>query len=141
MRKVVSNWISKYEGYPSTSGTTTSCVILRSLDSKLIYIANVGDSQVVMDKASCDETKRTAEVITKNHKPEDMEEARRIEALGGTLVKQKSGTTRVVWKRQTDPQGCSSTCKKPCIESIPVSTKLTLKTCVNIAGFSVSINE
>ena len=121
MREVVSDWISKYDGYPSTSGTTASCIILRSLDSRLIYIANVGDSQVVMGKASsnCGETKLTAEVITKNHTPDDKEEARRIEQLGGTLVKQTDGTTRVAWKRKRDPEGCSNACKKHCIESIP----------------------
>jgi len=122
MCKVVSNWILKYDGYLSTSGTTASCIILRSLDSRLIYIANVGDSQVIMGRASsinCDETKFTAEVITKNHKPDDKEEARCIEELGGTLVKQKNGTTRVAWKRKRDPEGCSNTFKKHCIESIP----------------------
>jgi len=121
MRTAVSNWISKYDGYPSTSGTTASCIILRSLDSRLMYIANVGDSQVVMGKASgsCGESKLIAEVITKNHKPDDKEEARRIEELGGTLVKQINGTTRVAWQRKRDPEGCSNACKKHCFESIP----------------------
>jgi len=46
---------------------------------------------------NCEKTKFTAEVITKNHKPDDKEETRRIEELGGTMVKQKNGTTTVAW--------------------------------------------
>ena len=54
-------------GDNSTSGTTISCAIIHR---DILYITNVGDFTVVLGKAN-PKYEELAEVITRNHKPED----------------------------------------------------------------------
>ena len=70
-----------------------------------MYIANVGDSTIVLGKANpkygeAGEPEVIAEVITRDHKPEDKKEKRRIEALGGSVSLSNKGVMRVVWERK-----------------------------------------
>uniref|UniRef100_W5K218 Protein phosphatase, Mg2+/Mn2+ dependent, 1Da n=1 Tax=Astyanax mexicanus TaxID=7994 RepID=W5K218_ASTMX len=81
---------------PSTSGTTASVVVIRR---DRLYVAHVGDSAVVLGvQDDPDEETIRAEEITQDHKPELPKERKRIEGLGGSVIK-KSGVNRVVWKR------------------------------------------
>ena len=64
-----------------------------------MYIANVGDSTIVLGKANpkygeAGEPEVIAEVITRDHKPEDKKEKRRIEALGGAVSLSNKGVMR-----------------------------------------------
>ncbi|XP_065892887.1 protein phosphatase 1D-like [Dysidea avara] len=87
-------WKKTKYGEPSTAGTTVACAII---ESYRIFIANVGDSTVVLGKSNLNdrEPKILAEIITRDHKPGDEEERRRIEALGGSVL-----NMRVVWERK-----------------------------------------
>ncbi|KAI4896649.1 hypothetical protein NFI96_029907 [Prochilodus magdalenae] len=96
MWKKLPEWPRTATGLPSTSGTTASVVVIRR---DRMYVAHVGDSAVVLGVQDDpdDETIR-AEEITQDHKPELPKERKRIEGLGGSVIK-KSGVNRVVWKR------------------------------------------
>lgn len=94
MTRVVDTWPKRKDGFHSTSGTTATIVILR--DGKL-YVAHVGDSAAVL---SCKKDKEfEAKELTRDHKPEDVNEKARIESLGGKVVVSNTGVHRVVWKR------------------------------------------
>ncbi|KAM6946063.1 protein phosphatase, Mg2+/Mn2+ dependent, 1Db [Aplochiton taeniatus] len=96
MWKKLPEWPKTLTGLPSTSGTTASVVVIRG---DRMYVAHVGDSAVVLgvqDDPS-DQFIRAVEV-TQDHKPELPKERKRIEGLGGSVIK-KSGVNRVVWKR------------------------------------------
>lgn len=58
----------------------TANVILFSPDYKKIYVANAGDSRCVMGKAG------KAVALSFDHKPDNEEEKRRIEAAGSQIV-------------------------------------------------------
>ncbi|XP_017347046.1 protein phosphatase, Mg2+/Mn2+ dependent, 1Da [Ictalurus punctatus] len=96
MWKKLPEWPRTATGLPSTSGTTASVVVIRR---DRVYVAHVGDSAVVLgvQDSPADEVLR-AEEITQDHKPELPKERKRIEGLGGSVIK-KSGVNRVVWKR------------------------------------------
>ncbi|KAI5098944.1 protein phosphatase 1D [Silurus meridionalis] len=96
MWKKLPEWPRTATGLPSTSGTTASVVVIRR---DRVYVAHVGDSAVVLgvQDSPNDEVLR-AEEITQDHKPELPKERKRIEGLGGSVIK-KSGVNRVVWKR------------------------------------------
>ena len=88
-----------------------------------MYIANVGDSTVVLGKANPKygepgEPEIVAEVITRDHKPEDKKEKRRIEALGGNVSMSNKGVMRVVWERKR-PATTSKTGEKYQVDKIP----------------------
>ena len=88
-----------------------------------MYIANVGDSTVVLGKANPNygepgEPEMVAEVITRDHKPEDKKEKRRIEALGGNVLMSNKGVMRVVWERKR-PVTTSKTGEKYQVDKIP----------------------
>jgi len=88
-----------------------------------MYIANVGDSTVVLGKANPNygelgEPEIVAEVITRDHKPEDKKERRRIEALGGNVLMSNKGVMRVVWERKR-PATTSKTVEKYQVDKIP----------------------
>ncbi|TSN39294.1 Protein phosphatase 1D [Bagarius yarrelli] len=96
MWKKLPEWPRTATGLPSTSGTTASVVVIRR---DRVYVAHVGDSAVVLgvqDSPSVEVLR--AEEITQDHKPELPKERKRIEGLGGSVIK-KSGVNRVVWKR------------------------------------------
>lgn len=94
MSRVIDTWPKRKDGFHSTSGTTATIVILR--DNRL-YVAHVGDSAAVV---SCkNDTQYEARELTRDHKPEDLEEKARIESLGGKVVTSNTGVHRVVWKR------------------------------------------
>uniref|UniRef100_A0A8C6WK83 Protein phosphatase, Mg2+/Mn2+ dependent 1D n=1 Tax=Neogobius melanostomus TaxID=47308 RepID=A0A8C6WK83_9GOBI len=96
MWKKLPEWPKTLTGLPSTSGTTASVVVIRG---DRMYVAHVGDSAVVLgvqDDPSVPFV-RAAE-LTQDHKPELPRERKRIEGLGGSVIK-KSGVNRVVWKR------------------------------------------
>ncbi|XP_045171809.2 uncharacterized protein LOC123533902 [Mercenaria mercenaria] len=105
MWKEVDKWPRTASGLPSTAGTTASICIIKN--SKL-YIGHVGDSAIVL---GCNESKSDkivrpkAKLLTKEHKPDDPDELKRIELSGGQVVA-KSGVQRVVWNRpRTDHRG------------------------------------
>ncbi|XP_066534553.1 protein phosphatase, Mg2+/Mn2+ dependent, 1Da [Hoplias malabaricus] len=96
MWKKLPEWPRTATGLPSTSGTTASVVVIRR---DRLYVAHVGDSAVVLGvQDDPDEETIRAEEITQDHKPELPKERKRIEGLGGSVIK-KSGVNRVVWKR------------------------------------------
>nr|XP_002127750.1 protein phosphatase 1D isoform X1 [Ciona intestinalis] len=93
-------WPKTGLGHPSTAGTTASLVIIRG---NLMYVANVGDSMIVMGSRDvCDKSvikpKFIAKDLTIDHKPELYKERSRIERCGGCVMN-KAGVNRVVWSR------------------------------------------
>ncbi|KAL4224231.1 Protein phosphatase 1D [Mactra antiquata] len=105
MWKEVDKWPRTASGLPSTAGTTASICIIKN--SKL-YIGHVGDSAIAL---GCNDSKTDkivrpkARFLTKEHKPDDPDELKRIENSGGQVVA-KSGVQRVVWNRpRTDHRG------------------------------------
>lgn len=92
-------WPKTYNGHPSTAGTTVSLVLIRG---NKMYIANVGDSMVVLGTREY-RFKNNARAframeLTVDHKPELPEERKRIEHCGGCVMN-KAGVNRVVWNR------------------------------------------
>ncbi|KAL5477120.1 hypothetical protein EMCRGX_G023866 [Ephydatia muelleri] len=95
-------WKPNKMGDPSTAGTTASAVIFRQ---DKIFVANVGDSTAVLAVNNPyghmpEEPAVLAQVLTKDHKPDDPSETQLIESLGGHVVMSKKGVPRVVWERQ-----------------------------------------
>lgn len=92
-------WPKTAHGHPSTAGTTASLVIIRG---NRMYVANVGDSMIVMGSRDHNENdpyrSYVASDLTIDHKPELIQEKRRIERCGGCVMN-KSGVNRVVWSR------------------------------------------
>ncbi|XP_052801002.1 uncharacterized protein LOC128231825 [Mya arenaria] len=99
MWKEVDKWPKTGSGLPSTAGTTASIAIIKN--SKL-YIGHVGDSAIIIGRNQPKKEKhvgvRSAQMLTKDHKPDDPTELARIESSGGQVVA-KSGVQRVVWNR------------------------------------------
>ena len=89
-----------------------------------MYIANVGDSTIILGKSNPkfrenSEPEVVAEVITRDHKPEDEKEKRRIEALGGNVLLSKKGVMRVVWERKRQVQAETRTGESYQVDKIP----------------------
>ncbi|XP_064102665.1 uncharacterized protein LOC135212824 [Macrobrachium nipponense] len=87
-------WPRTASGWPSTSGTTASVAFIRR---QKIYIGHVGDSGIVL---GCEEPNGVwrGEALTRDHKPENIQEKSRITECGGKVIN-KSGVPRVVWNR------------------------------------------
>ncbi|XP_065891613.1 protein phosphatase 1D-like [Dysidea avara] len=68
MWKVRDLWKKTKYGEPSIAGTTVACAII---ESYRVFIANVGDSTVVLGKSNLNdrEPKILAEIITRDHSP------------------------------------------------------------------------
>uniref|UniRef100_A0A6P7GT77 Protein phosphatase 1D n=1 Tax=Diabrotica virgifera virgifera TaxID=50390 RepID=A0A6P7GT77_DIAVI len=88
-------WPRTASGLPSTAGTTASIAFIRR---GKIYIGHVGDSGIILgyQEPGCSEWK--AKPLTRDHKPENLDEMSRIKSCGGKVVS-KSGVPRVVWNR------------------------------------------
>ncbi|KAF7286640.1 hypothetical protein GWI33_004673 [Rhynchophorus ferrugineus] len=90
-----SKWPRTNSGLPSTAGTTASVAFIRR---GKIYIGHVGDSGIILGYQEPGSSEWKARPLTKDHKPENAEEMKRIESCGGKVVS-KSGVPRVVWNR------------------------------------------
>lgn len=82
-------WKRTKRGDLSTSGTTIACAIIEA-EKKRMFIANVGDSMVVLGRVNLKSRQAKkpymdAVVLTKQHHLEDREERKRIESLGGII--------------------------------------------------------
>ncbi|CAF3053624.1 unnamed protein product [Rotaria sp. Silwood2] len=92
----VEKWTKTSSGLTSTSGCTASVVFVRG---NKLYIGHVGDSSIVIGEGEtlykCWKANRT----TRDHKPEDPLELKRIRESGGNVLC-KAGVHRVVWNRQ-----------------------------------------
>lgn len=88
-------WPRTASGLPSTAGTTASIAFIRR---GKIYIGHVGDSGIILgyQEPGCPDWK--AKPLTRDHKPENVDEMNRIKSCGGKVVS-KSGVPRVVWNR------------------------------------------
>lgn len=95
MFRIVDTWPKRKDGLNSTSGTTATIAIIRG---NKLYIAHVGDSAAVIATKNDDSEVYCSKDLTKDHKPESLEEKSRIEALGGRVAS-TNGVPRVVWKR------------------------------------------
>jgi len=96
MWKELEKWPKTPSGLPSTAGTTASIAFIRR---GKIYIGHVGDSAIVLgtqDPINPDIWR--SELLTRDHKPESIEESTRIHQCGGKVIC-KSGVPRVVWNR------------------------------------------
>ena len=60
-----------------------------------------------------------AEVVTRDHKPEDKEEKERIERLGGSVSMSNKGVMRVVWVRKRPVQTKTRTMESCQVDRIP----------------------
>ncbi|PSN41293.1 Protein phosphatase 1D [Blattella germanica] len=89
------SWPKTASGLPSTSGTTASIAFIRK---GKIYIGHVGDSSIVLGYQEEGETTWKGRPLTRDHKPESVDETARITQSGGKVVS-KSGVPRVVWNR------------------------------------------
>ena len=95
-------WPATASGLPSTSGTTATVLFIKKSKA---YVGHVGDSGLVIGytkgmtgKLSTLHTPWYGKKLTRDHKPEDPIELKRIENLGGSVMT-KSGVNRVVWNR------------------------------------------
>lgn len=89
-----------------------------------MYVANVGDSTVVLGKTNPyygepGEPEVIAEVVTRDHKPEDKKEKKRIEKLGGSVSMSNKGVMRVVWVRKRPVQTKTRTTESCQVDRIP----------------------
>lgn len=96
----LSNWPKTASGLPSTSGSTATVLFIRKSKA---YVGHVGDSGLLIGYSkSSNEFKNPtpwqARKLTRDHKPEDPVELKRIESMGGSVAI-KSGVNRVVWNR------------------------------------------
>lgn len=96
------NWPKTPSGLPSTSGSTATVLFIKKSKA---YVGHVGDSGLVIgynkngsSSYSQSLSNWTAKKLTKDHKPEDPTELKRIEDSGGSVVS-KGGINRVVWNR------------------------------------------
>ena len=93
---IVEKWPKTNSGLPSTAGTTASIAFIRR---GKIYIGHVGDSAIILGYQDQDNPDIwRAEPLTRDHKPESLEERERITQCGGKVIC-KSGVPRVVWNR------------------------------------------
>lgn len=102
MWKELPNWPKTASGLPSTSGTTATVLFIKKNKA---YVGHVGDSGIVIGytKSPTDSTTGLntpwyGRKLTRDHKPEDPIELRRIQNSGGSVMS-KSGVNRVVWNR------------------------------------------
>lgn len=97
------NWPKTPSGLPSTSGTTATVLFIKK---NRAYVGHVGDSGLVIGYTKQMTTNRQTSLasqwygkkLTRDHKPEDPVELKRIESLGGAVMS-KSGVNRVVWNK------------------------------------------
>jgi protein phosphatase 1D len=91
------SWPRTASGLPSTSGTTATVVFIKG---SRVYVGHVGDSGLAVGMRSRRGGGETWEgrKMTRDHKPEDPIELKRILGVGGD-VQLKSGVNRVVWNR------------------------------------------
>ncbi|CAF2203928.1 unnamed protein product [Rotaria magnacalcarata] len=92
----VEKWTKTSSGLTSTSGCTASVVFVRG---NKLYIGHVGDSSIVIGEGGTLYKCWKANRITRDHKPEDPLELKRIRESGGNVLC-KAGVHRVVWNRQ-----------------------------------------
>merc|ERR1719510_2504312 len=96
MWKELEKWPKTASGLPSTAGTTASIAFIRR---GKIYVGHVGDSAIILGTQGPDNPDIwRAEPLTRDHKPESLEESERITQCGGKVIC-KSGVPRVVWNR------------------------------------------
>jgi len=96
MWKELEKWPKTASGLPSTAGTTASIAFIRR---GKIFIGHVGDSAIILGSQDPDNPDIwRAEPLTRDHKPESLEENERITQCGGKVIC-KSGVPRVVWNR------------------------------------------
>lgn len=91
----------------STSGTTCS-IVLHSVEHKMLYVAHVGDSRVVLGKKLLQangEYEWGAVDLTIDHKPDLPEERARIEKNGGVVIFDGGWNHRVFAKGKKDARG------------------------------------
>lgn len=88
------------------SGSTVS-VVLHVYEKKMLHIAHVGDSRIVLGKQVVDggKTKWQAVDLTIDHKPDLPEERARIEKAGGVVLFDGGWNYRVFAKGKTDSRG------------------------------------
>lgn len=79
----------------STAGTTASVVFV--MNGKY-YTGHVGDSRIILARENKSNKTWESFPLTRDHKPSAPEEKERIEKAGGKVIN-KSGVSRVVWKR------------------------------------------
>ncbi|CAF3676363.1 unnamed protein product [Rotaria sordida] len=92
----VEKWAKTSSGLPSTSGCTASVAFVRG---NKLYIGHVGDSAIVLGEGETLYKPWSANRLTRDHKPEDPLELKRIRESGGNVLC-KAGVHRVVWNRQ-----------------------------------------
>jgi len=96
MWRELEKWPKTASGLPSTAGTTASIAFIRR---GKIFIGHVGDSAIILGSQDPDNPDIwRAEPLTRDHKPESLEESERISQCGGKVIC-KSGVPRVVWNR------------------------------------------
>lgn len=89
-------WPKTPSGLPSTSGTTATVLFIKKSKA---YVGHVGDSGLVIGyNRSHDNGPWIGKKLTRDHKPEDPIELKRIQTSGGSVMT-KSGVNRVVWNR------------------------------------------
>ena len=77
-------WPKTASGLPSTAGTTASIAFIRR---GKIYVGHVGDSAIVLGTQDEDNPDIwVAEPLTRDHKPESLEESERIAQCGGRTL-------------------------------------------------------
>ena len=113
------HWPKTPSGLPSTSGTTATVLFIKKSKA---YVGHVGDSGLVIGfDRSQDNGPWLGKKLTRDHKPEDPIELKRIENSGGSVMS-KSGVNRVVWNRPVfNPNGGQHTLKKCHSELISTS--------------------
>ena len=79
----------------STAGTTASIIFI--MNGKY-YTGHVGDSRIILVRENKTTKNWESYPLTRDHKPNAPEERTRIERAGGKVIN-KSGVSRVVWKR------------------------------------------
>eukprot|EP00112_Aurelia_sp_Birch-Aquarium-sp1_P025715 Seg871.3 transcript_id=Seg871.3/GoldUCD/mRNA.D3Y31 product="Protein phosphatase 1D" protein_id=Seg871.3/GoldUCD/D3Y31 len=100
----IDNWPKRKNGMQSTSGTTATVAILRG---RKLYVAQVGDSGIVLATKNPTTGSTEGTLITPEHKPDDPEEERRIRSFGGSVA-HVNGVSRVVWKRLIQKDSASA---------------------------------
>ncbi|XP_003742166.1 protein phosphatase 1D [Galendromus occidentalis] len=95
--EVADSWPKTGSGHRSTSGTTASIVIVDLRNAKL-YTGHVGDSRIIIGSTLENRDLWDSTSLTKDHKPDNVDEFQRIMSHGGSVVV-KLNVSRVVWKR------------------------------------------
>lgn len=90
-RNLAEKWPRTASGLPSTAGTTASVAFIRR---GKIYIGHVGDSGIILGYQENGSTEWRARPLTRDHKPENLDEMTRINQCGGKVVA-KSGQYKV----------------------------------------------